>query len=79
MLIRPVMGSGRGRSATVGVGVGAGVGVGGRMAGVQGEQGMVGEEVTVGVIQGRLTPVMVGEGQGHRYRRSERVVLEGVE
>ncbi|KAK3307102.1 uncharacterized protein B0T15DRAFT_394690 [Chaetomium strumarium] len=57
----------RGRSATVGVGAGAGAGAG---AG-KGGRG----EVTVGVIKGRVTPVLVGT----EYRRSERVVLDAVE
>ncbi|KAK4233805.1 hypothetical protein C8A03DRAFT_38463 [Achaetomium macrosporum] len=58
---RNVNGGGpRGRSATVGAATGTGKGQG---------------EVTVGVIKGRVTPVMVGT----EYRRSERVVLDAVE
>ncbi|KAH6856664.1 hypothetical protein B0I37DRAFT_426062, partial [Chaetomium sp. MPI-CAGE-AT-0009] len=62
---------GRGRSATTGGGGGGNGGVGGR-------RGLVAEELTVGVIKGKVTPVMVGGGAAGD-RRSERVVLDVVE
>lgn len=51
--------AGRGRSVTVGSG---------------GQVTIPEEQLTVGVIKGRVTPVMAGE-----HRRSERVVLDVVQ
>ena len=66
---------GRGRSATTGGSGGGGGGLRGPGRGVVEEEG---EELTVGVIKGRVTPVMVGVGKAGA-RRSERVVLDVVE
>ncbi|KAL1835424.1 hypothetical protein VTJ49DRAFT_6742 [Mycothermus thermophilus] len=61
------------RSPSPGVGGGGGK-TGGK---VGGGGGNLDDEVTIGIIKGRVTPVMVGPGgSGVEHRRSERVVLD---
>ncbi|AEO66936.1 uncharacterized protein THITE_2115520 [Thermothielavioides terrestris NRRL 8126] len=73
--------NGKGKGAGVGLGLGGwenGYGNGQRQGHGQGQgQGQAQGQVTVGVIKGRVTPVMVGGG-GAGDRRSERVVLDVV-